>query len=112
MKQFQSSYRSIFGTITSNHEEGRTNLLGLVCDNGVIGRRGAGANQKTDETDCMTMEPTKLHGRRGGGGHIEDLKKQIAHCLDKELDLLAAERSERAERLGLPSLVKRPPREH
>ena len=110
MKQFQSSYRSIFGTITSNHEEGRTNLLGLVCDNGVIGRRGAGANQKTDETDCMTMEPTKLHGRRGR--HIEDLKKQIAHCLDKELDLLAAERSERAERLGLPSLVKRRPREH
>jgi hypothetical protein len=58
----------------------------------------------------MTMEPTKLHGRQKR--HIEDLKKQIAQCLDKELDLLAAERSERAERLGLPSLVKRPPREH
>jgi len=56
------------------------------------------------------MEPTKLHGRRGR--HIEDLKKQIAHCLDKELDLLAAERSERAERLGLTILVKRPPRAH
>jgi hypothetical protein len=105
MKQFQSSYRST----TSNHEEGRTNLPGLVCDSGVIGYGGAGANKKTDETDCMTMEPTKLHGRQGR--HLEDLKKQIAHCLDKELDLLAAERSERAER-GLPSLVKRRPREH
>jgi hypothetical protein len=82
----------------------------LVRDSGVIGCGSAGANKKTDETDCMTMEPTKLHGRRGR--HIEDLKKQIAHCLDKELDLLAAERSERAERLGLPSLVKRRPREH
>jgi len=47
----------------------------------------------------MTMEPTKLqprHRRR-----IEDLKKEIAHCLDKELSLLAEERSERAQRLGL-----------
>ena len=58
----------------------------------------------------MTMEPTKLLGRQRR--HIEDLKKQIAHCLDKELDLLAAERSERAERLGLTILVKRPPRAH
>ena len=58
----------------------------------------------------MTMEPTKLHGRQRR--HIEELKKQIAHCLDKELDLLAEERSERAERLGLRSLVARPPREH
>jgi hypothetical protein len=72
--------------------------------------RRAGANKKTDETDCMTMEPTKLHGRQRR--HIEDLKTQIAHCLDKELDLLAAERSERAERLGLTNLVKRPPLEH
>jgi len=58
----------------------------------------------------MTMEPTKLHGRQRR--HIDDLKKQIAHCLDKELDLLAEERSERAERLGLRELVKRQPREH
>ena len=58
----------------------------------------------------MTMEPTKLHGcqRR----HIEDLKKQIAHCLDKELTLLTEERNERAERLGLRALIKQPPREH
>ena len=58
----------------------------------------------------MTMEPTKLHGRQRR--HIDDLKKQIAHCLDKELNLLAEERSERAERLGLRELVKRQPREH
>jgi hypothetical protein len=44
-------------------------------------------------------EPTKLHGRHTR--HIEDLKKQIAHCLDRELDLLAEERSERARRLGI-----------
>ena len=58
----------------------------------------------------MTMEPTKLHGRQRR--HIDDLKKQIAHCLDKELNLLAEERSERAEQLGLRELVKRQPREH
>jgi hypothetical protein len=58
----------------------------------------------------MTMEPTKLHGRQRR--HIEDLKKQIAHCLDKELTLLTEERNERAERLGLRALIKQPPREH
>jgi hypothetical protein len=58
----------------------------------------------------MTMEPTKLHGRQRR--HIDDLKKQIAHCLDRELTLLTEERNERAERLGLRALIKRPPREH
>ena len=58
----------------------------------------------------MTMEPTKLHGRQRR--HIDDVKEQIAHCLDKELNLLAEERSERAEQLGLRELVKRQPREH
>lgn len=82
----------------------------MDCDNGVIGCGGAGANKKTDETNCMTMEPTKLHGRQRR--HIEDLKKQIAHCLDKELTMLTEERRERAERLGLRELVKQPPREH
>ena len=76
----------------------------------MIGYGGARANKKTDETDCMTMEPTKLHGRQRR--HIEDLKKQIAHCLDKELTLLTEERNERAERLGLRALIKQPPREH
>ena len=58
----------------------------------------------------MTMEPTKLHGRQRR--HFDDLKKEIAHCLDKELHLLAEERSERAERLGLRDLIERQPREH
>lgn len=58
----------------------------------------------------MTMEPTKLHGRQRR--HIDDLKEQIARSLDKELNLLAEERSERAEQLGLRELVKRQPREH
>ena len=58
----------------------------------------------------MTMEPTKLHGRQRR--HIEELKKQIAHCLDKELTMLAEERNERAERLGLRELIKQPLREH
>ncbi len=44
-------------------------------------------------------EPTKLHGR--SKRHIEELKKQIAHCLEKELSLLAEERTERAQRLGI-----------
>jgi len=69
-----------------------------------------GPRRKTDETNCMTMEPTKLHGRQGR--HIEELKKQIAHCLDRELTMLTEERNERAERLGLRALIKQPPREH
>jgi hypothetical protein len=56
------------------------------------------------------MEPTKLHGRHRR--HFDELKKQIAHCLDRELNLLAEERSERAERLGLRELLKRQPYEH
>jgi len=44
-------------------------------------------------------EPTRLHGR--SKRHIEELKKQIAHCLEKELSLLAEERTERAQRLGI-----------
>ena len=44
-------------------------------------------------------EPTKLHGRHKR--HIEELQKQIARCLDRELDLLAQERSERARHLGI-----------
>jgi len=48
----------------------------------------------------MTMEPTKLQSRHKR--HLEDLKKQIARCLEKELSLLAEERSERAQRIGLP----------
>lgn len=45
------------------------------------------------------MEPTKLQSRHRR--HVEDLKVQIARSLEKELNLLAEERSERARRLGL-----------
>ena len=48
----------------------------------------------------MTMEPTKLQPRHKR--HVEDLKKRIADSLDRELSLMAEERSERAQRLGLP----------
>lgn len=49
------------------------------------------------------MQPTKLYGRHKR--HIEDLKKQNAACLDGELTVLAKERSERAERLGLDGKI-------
>jgi hypothetical protein len=44
-------------------------------------------------------EPTNLPGRHKR--HLEDLKQQIARCLDRELSLLAEERTERARRLGI-----------
>ncbi len=47
----------------------------------------------------MTMEPAKLHGHPKR--HLDELKKQIAHCMDKELNMLAEGRSERAHRLGI-----------
>ena len=50
----------------------------------------------------MTMESTKLHGR--DQPRLEDLKKQIAQCLDRELNLLVEERRERARDLGLEGL--------
>ena len=53
-----------------------------------------------EETDGMTTEPNKPQARQRRS--IEDLKKQIAECLDRELSLLAEERNERARRLGLP----------
>jgi hypothetical protein len=48
----------------------------------------------------MTMEPNKVQARQRRS--IEDLKERIAACLEKELSLLAEERNERAQRLGLP----------
>jgi hypothetical protein len=48
-------------------------------------------------------EPTKLHGRRSP--HIEELRKQIAHSLDRELDLLTEERRERGRRLGIDRIL-------
>lgn len=58
----------------------------------------------------MTSEPAKLHGHHRR--HLEDLKKQIAYCLEKELDLLAEERRDRAERLGLAEVIARRPYDH
>jgi hypothetical protein len=84
----------------SNDESGRTNLSILECDSGMIVSRRSTENGRDN---CMTMEPTKLqhHHKR----HLEDLKKQIARCLEKELSLLAEERSERAQRMGLPHKI-------
>jgi len=64
--------------------------------------------QAGDEANCMTMESAKLHGR--DRRHLEDLKKQIAQCLDRELNLLAEERRERARHLGLDGLPVESPR--
>jgi hypothetical protein len=58
----------------------------------------------------MTIEPTKLHRRRKR--HIDESKEQIAHCLDKELSLIAEERNERARRLGIDDKILRTLREH
>ena len=49
------------------------------------------------------MEPTKLRTRHQR--HVENLKTQIARCLERELSMLAEERNERAERLGLPQKI-------
>jgi hypothetical protein len=48
----------------------------------------------------MTTEQSKPQARQRSS--IEDLKRQIAECLEKELGLLTEERNERARRLGLP----------
>ena len=45
-------------------------------------------------------EPTQLH-RHLDHAHLEALTTQIARCLEKELNLKAQERRERAQRLGI-----------
>ena len=47
----------------------------------------------------MIIESTQLDARRSR--HLEELKNQIARCLDQELDLKAEERRERARQLGI-----------
>ena len=47
----------------------------------------------------MVVEPTQLEARRSR--HLEELKSQIARCLDQEMDLKAEERRERARQLGI-----------
>ena len=47
----------------------------------------------------MIIEPTQLHTRQDR--HLEALKTQIARCLEKEVNLQAEERRERARQLGI-----------
>ena len=47
----------------------------------------------------MVVEPTQLEARRSR--HLEELKSQIARCLDQEMDLKAEERRDRARQLGI-----------
>ena len=47
----------------------------------------------------MKIEPTQLHARKIR--HLEALKAQIARCLEKEVNLKAEERQERARQLGI-----------
>ena len=47
----------------------------------------------------MKIEPTQLHARKIR--HQEALKAQIARCLEKEVNLKAEERQERARQLGI-----------
>jgi hypothetical protein len=47
----------------------------------------------------MVVEPTQLGARRSR--HLEELKSQIARCLDQEMSLKAEERRERARQLGI-----------
>ena len=47
----------------------------------------------------MKIEPTQLQARKIR--HLEALKSQIARCLEKEVNLKAEERQERARQLGI-----------
>ena len=47
----------------------------------------------------MKIDPTQLHARKIR--HLEALKSQIARCLEKEVNLKAEERQERARQLGI-----------
>jgi len=47
----------------------------------------------------MVVESTQLEVRRSR--HLEELKSQIARCLDQEMGLKAEERRERARQLGI-----------
>ena len=47
----------------------------------------------------MIIEPTQLQTRKDR--HLDALKIQIARCLEKEVNLQAEERRERARQLGI-----------
>lgn len=58
---------------------------------------------------CVTAQPPKLHEH---SKRRKSAQEEVARSLERELDLLAEERKERAQRLGLgpalgaPSLTK------
>jgi hypothetical protein len=39
--------------------------------------------------------------------HLDEVKQQIAHCLERELDLAAEDRRERGRRLGIEWLLQK-----
>ena len=47
----------------------------------------------------MGAEPTQLDPQRSR--HLEELKSQIARCLDQEMHFKAEERQDRARQLGI-----------
>jgi hypothetical protein len=47
----------------------------------------------------MAIEPTQIEARRSR--HLEELKSQIARCIEQEMDLKSEERRERARQLGI-----------
>jgi len=55
-------------------------------------------------------EPTQLQ-RHLDDAHLEALTTQIARCLEKELNLKAEERRERAQRLGIEWKIAEQPAE-
>ena len=58
----------------------------------------------------VMAEPTQLP-RRLDDAHLEALRTQIARCLEKELNLKAEERRERAQRLGIEWKIAEQPAE-
>jgi hypothetical protein len=51
----------------------------------------------------MTIDRAKLYVHHKH--HLEDLKTQIARCLDKEMSLKREERRDRARQLGIDRIV-------
>jgi hypothetical protein len=51
----------------------------------------------------MIIDPAKLYGHHKR--HLEDLKTQIARCLDQELSLKLEERRDRARQLGIDWMI-------
>jgi hypothetical protein len=52
----------------------------------------------------MAIEATQFEARRNR--HLEELRSQIARCLDQEMDLKAEERRDRARQLGIDLVVE------